>query len=163
MLKEARKLNSAYVMLLEDDFPICDGKLPYLYHSLCRSVQRDPNSCGFFASTGGNSLILRRGYSLNSAINELQNTLKNDWKGEEESENAHDIQLQECLEGKRNCPQCKNHFFISPILYFYHIGKKSSTMGRKFINNPWQCDWRHVSELMIHFLAFNNFKKCSHC
>lgn len=131
-------------MILEDDFPVCDGKMLTVFESLCRALQKDPLMCGYFPGTGGSSLTFRRGFSLEMSMNEMSTLIESDKIDPQGAKDyPHDVQLQDCLAGLGKCFTCKNHFYISPYLYFYHIGTKSSTMKRTFINNPWQCYWRH--------------------
>jgi hypothetical protein len=96
LLEEARSLNnSTYVMILEDDFPLCDS------HSFrdvidgleqASAIRKDdgrPN-CGVFFATGGSALALRRDTSLDLLINVLTAAIH---------EEPHDVVMQHCLLG----------------------------------------------------------------
>jgi hypothetical protein len=121
----------------------------------------DEQSCGLFAATGGNGLIFRRETSLPVVIQLLKKKIK-----EKKNKLNHDQQMQYCMEGaleewyERLCVlmcisvSCKGHFYITPSLYFYHIGYKSSTTGR-VQHKAWQCGWRHVSSCFVRLISYS--------
>eukprot|EP01080_Neovahlkampfia_damariscottae_P009638 gene9638-1842_t len=147
-------MNYKYLLLLEDDFPICKNQLQNILLSLCHIESIDKKSCGLFTGMGGSGIIFNIQNSLVRLKKELfLNPIYI---------HAHDIQIQLCLDGTL-CKKCKHHFYISPSLYFFHIGYDTSTYRRKQKKSSWQCGWRHVytnskrAKIIdkIHFQKFN--------
>jgi hypothetical protein len=53
-----------------------------------------------------------------------------------------DIILQECLKGNyQDCSECR--MMIPQTLLMRHIGHNTSTSGRVYDSNEFQCGWRH--------------------
>jgi hypothetical protein len=123
-----------YLLLTEDDFPICKDKFVNILSSLCHIEKIDKEFCGFFSGMGGAGLIfnIQKTLEMTKILLKLSQYMNN----------PHDIAIQLCLDGT-SCKHCDGHFYISPHLYFKHIGHESSTYLRKQ-TKKWQCGWRNV-------------------
>jgi hypothetical protein len=59
-------LNSAYIMLIEDDFPLCKTgwskfvQIFYKAYGPSPDFERKAGPCGIFAATGGSGILVRR-------------------------------------------------------------------------------------------------------
>lgn len=125
-LSYASEEESAYVVLTEDDFPLCPGAWEELGRGLVRTNEVMPDTeegaghCGVFFATGGSGLAIR-----GSVARTLPGLLlgEEDARGEEREERARrgewsvraedegadtpDLVIQDCLRGRvEGCEQC---------------------------------------------------------
>jgi hypothetical protein len=144
-----------YLLLTEDDFPICNDKFVTILSSICHIEKIDNEFCGFFAGMGG------AGYLFN--VKKVLEMMKILLKLSVNMNDPHDITMQLCLDGT-SCKHCDGHFYISPHLYFKHIGHESSTYFRKQ-KKKWQCGWRNVyttsrkAQIVSDKIKMKNFKQ----
>lgn len=147
ILQEAQALNSDYVLLLEDDFPICAYKWHVLMQKMCTIQQHQVNNCGLFTATGGSGFVIPTRTALPVLLQFLQSK-QDAWPLE-----PHDILMQVCLAGIAPACQatCNMRYYTTPTLLFYHTGWKSSTIpDREFPMDRWQCGWRNPMTEQAH-------------
>ncbi|CAG8525999.1 6557_t:CDS:2 [Dentiscutata erythropus] len=132
----AENFKSAYIALVEDDFPLCDGKWKEMLTVIYNANLRVPRHCGIFVGTGGSGLFMRN----NKALVASDLLLK-----EESREIPPDIILQNCLMGRaKGCEECTQTLVTSKVLLMYHIGYNTSTSpDRIYLKKDFQCGWRH--------------------
>jgi hypothetical protein len=127
LVAESMEPQSHYIGIIEDDFPICPGKLREVFRIVRDANRLVPDHCGVFVGTGGSGLIIRTAiYQQALAAMEVHPFA--------------DIGLQDCLRGK-TCKGCQ--VVISSSLLMYHTGHDSSTMGNSYRRNVHQCRDRH--------------------
>jgi len=130
--------NASYVMLLEDDFLLCQDGWNNILLSLDMAQGEVPRHCGVFVATGGSGLIFR-----NSALEVVYASLTQ--AREEISNRPSDVIMQDCLLGKiQICHQCSSTLVVSSSMLFGHIGHNSSTVENHYLPKDWQCGWRQV-------------------
>ncbi|CAG8637953.1 15918_t:CDS:2, partial [Gigaspora rosea] len=127
----AENFKSTYIALVEDDFPLCDGKWKEVLTVIFNANLRVPKHCGIFVGTGGRK---------NKALVASNLLLK-----EESLEIPPDIILQNCLMGSgKGCEECTQTLVTSKVLLMYHIGYNTSTSpDRTYLKKDFQCGWRH--------------------
>ncbi|KAG2373169.1 hypothetical protein C9374_012771 [Naegleria lovaniensis] len=152
---EKRVRDKSFILLLEDDFPVCEQHMKKLIQLLRISqLQYPENLCGIFMGTGGSSILMN-----SSVLPHLSQILRKDptfengrlFKNEDGSIRPlpHDVMIQSCLLGEfKDCREdpvlrnCKS--IVSDRLFFRHAGEKAPT--DKFLShkgNKWQCGWRN--------------------
>lgn len=131
-------ISNAYVVLLEDDFPICGPKAWREMETIVyQANQQAPNHCGIFVGTGGSGLFLKPDIShLLTSQALLFKYAK---------QHPPDIIIQKCLLGElEECHSCKQSLVASKTLLMHHIGYNASTSAdRKYKKDEFQCNWRH--------------------
>ncbi|KAI8048803.1 hypothetical protein BDF22DRAFT_726781 [Syncephalis plumigaleata] len=131
------KTSSAYVTLVEDDFPLCgDDAWQTLLRVLWEAGTHQPHRCGAFVGTGGTGIILHHSM-IKPAAKLLVNTDYN--------QVPPDVLLQDCLLGRIPlCSYCKNTMIISRVILMRHLGYNTSTSNyRTYGKEMYQCGWRH--------------------
>ncbi|KAI8338920.1 hypothetical protein BC941DRAFT_262705 [Chlamydoabsidia padenii] len=127
--------SSAYVALLEDDFPIC-GRHAWreIENVIYEANIQVPGHCGVFVGTGGSGLFLKPDIATLVSRLLLQYT-----------DIPPDIVIQKCLLGELDeCRACSQTLVASKTLLMHHIGFNASTSeDRKYKKNEFQCGWRH--------------------
>ena len=150
---EKRVRDKSFILLLEDDFPVCENHMKKLIQLLQISqIQYPENLCGIFMGTGGSSILIN-----SSVLPHLSQILRKDptfengrlFKNEDGSIRPlpHDVMIQSCLLGEfedcRENPVLRNcKSIVSDRLFFRHAGEKAPT--DKFLShkgNKWQCGW----------------------
>ncbi|EPZ34617.1 hypothetical protein ROZALSC1DRAFT_30609 [Rozella allomycis CSF55] len=123
----SNSFDSRYIALIEDDFPLCEGKWSTFMRALYQLQLESPDHCSLFIGTGGRQTI----------ANTLSNLLVN------ESNYPTDVILQKCLRGHfQECSSCK--MVATKTLLMYHVGYNTSTMNsRLYGQEQFQCGWRH--------------------
>ncbi|KAI8071495.1 hypothetical protein BC940DRAFT_270282 [Gongronella butleri] len=138
----SQEKTSAYIALLEDDFPIC-GRHAWreIENIIYLANTRVPNHCGVFVGTGGSGLFLK------PDIARLASDLLFKY-----DDMPPDIVIQQCLLGKLpECASCQQQLVISKTLLMHHIGYNTSTSDdRSYKKNEFQCNWRHPFVSPIH-------------
>ncbi|CAG8595249.1 11574_t:CDS:2, partial [Scutellospora calospora] len=132
----SENFKSTYIALVEDDFPLCDGKWKEMLTVIYNANIQVPQHCGIFVGTGGSGLLIRK----NKALFASDLLLK-----EESQEIPPDIILQNCLMGRaKGCEECTQTLVTSKVLLMYHIGYNTSTSpDRIYQKKEFQCGWRH--------------------
>ncbi|ORX51618.1 hypothetical protein DM01DRAFT_1307372 [Hesseltinella vesiculosa] len=127
--------SSAYVAMLEDDFPIC-GRRAWreIENIIYLANTHMPHHCGVFVGTGGSGLFLK------PHVAKLASQLLFKYV-----DMPPDIVIQQCLLGKLpECVTCSQQLVISKTLLMHHIGYNTSTSSERSYNkNEFQCNWRH--------------------
>ncbi|KAJ7492103.1 hypothetical protein FB451DRAFT_516703 [Mycena latifolia] len=165
-LRWAGTRQAEWVMLMEDDFPLCGKRGRDGLARVMQELERGRKSeylerRGAFIGTGGSGLIFHR--SLLSIVSkilrlhaEVQSALPNDV-----FHRPADLIMQDCLLG--NDPLCPRraevikihanatslsvppggNLVITSRLIIDHIGAEASTAGRTYGQDQWRCGWRH--------------------
>ena len=125
-----------FIMLHEDDFPICPGTWSWNEDAI--SLSSKHNSCGVFLGTGGAGLVIKRKVVPQVISLLLDNSL----------EAPADVKVQNCIRGMytKHCSLCHNtSLLVASHLVFGHIGFISS-MNHAYskTNSKWSCGWRHA-------------------
>jgi hypothetical protein len=142
------KTASAYVTLIEDDFPLCGKDAWQMFlRVLWEANTHLPHRCGAFVGTGGTGIILHH-----SMIETAAKLLVNP----DYERTPPDVLLQDCLKGDIPlCSYCKKTMIISRVLLMRHIGFNTSTSDyRSYTEEMYQCGWRHPF-VSIHVLYIN--------
>eukprot|EP01112_Ceratiomyxa_fruticulosa_P015288 TRINITY_DN4470_c0_g1_i1.p1 TRINITY_DN4470_c0_g1~~TRINITY_DN4470_c0_g1_i1.p1 ORF type:complete len:653 (-),score=88.85 TRINITY_DN4470_c0_g1_i1:95-2053(-) len=139
MLGDALLTNSSYIMLLEDDFVLCENGWNSMLFTIDSIMNELPNHCGVFVATGGSGLIFTY-YSTPLVIEALL------FANESTPDIPSDIVMQKCVRGTPEtiCGQCKDNLGVSSEMIFKHIGGNSSTVENMYVDDEWQCGWRQV-------------------
>ncbi|KAG1829362.1 hypothetical protein EV424DRAFT_449518 [Suillus variegatus] len=132
-----------WVMLVEDDFPVCGEWGWRGILSVMNELQRG-GKYGGFVGTGGSGLIIHR--SLLPILTHIMrmHALQDSPIPPSVRYRPADIIIQDCLGGKDLlCPR-NSTLVITSRLVMDHIGGSASTMrGRVYPADRWKCGWRH--------------------
>lgn len=131
----ADNYQSTYIVLVEDDFPVCGAKEWRQIESVIYNANMaSPGHCGVFVGTGGSGLFLK------PKIAKLVSGLLLKYPSL-----PPDIIIQQCLLGNlTECRECSQTLVTSKTLLMYHIGYNTSTSAdRSYKKNEFQCGWRH--------------------
>lgn len=154
-IKYALEENLAFIMLIEDDFPLCQGAWPLLLSIMKRAYAPFPRledgPCGVFVGSGGSGLIIRR--DIARIVSRILLTY---------SALPTDIIIQDCLRGKlQECAIClprdgvggQRHegalvggggLVVGQRMIMRHVGFNASTFDdREYYEGDFQCGWRH--------------------
>ena len=133
-----------FVMIAEDDMPLCPEAWPTLHALLAHSFDptqstQSRQACGIFIGTGGSGLIFHHQIA-HQAIRVLRSPLF--------PNRPADILLQQCLRG--HLPECstcshpRRKLLVPARLMMRHIGFAVSSFGdRTYGSDAFQCGWRH--------------------
>ncbi|KAG0694900.1 hypothetical protein DFH29DRAFT_957937 [Suillus ampliporus] len=135
-----------WIMLVEDDFPLCGEWGWRGILGVMIELQRD-GKYGGFVGTGGSGLIIH--HSLLPILTYIlrAHALKHSPLPPSVPHRPADIVIQDCLFGTDLlCPHNAKEptLVISSRLVMDHIGGSASTMrGRVYAAEKWRCGWRH--------------------
>ncbi|CAO3607993.1 unnamed protein product [Cunninghamella blakesleeana] len=135
---QINEITNAYIVLLEDDFPICGQRAwQEMKTIIYQANQQLPNHCGIFVGTGGSGLFLKPEIATILTSQRLLYTYANQYPP--------DIIIQKCLLGElKECQMCSQSLVASKTLLMHHIGYNASTSAdRKYKKDEFQCNWRH--------------------
>ncbi|KAF9582450.1 hypothetical protein BGW38_000194 [Lunasporangiospora selenospora] len=139
--KIGTEMDSAYLGIMEDDFPFCKHGWQDMLNTVYEANQRVKEHCGVFVGTGGSGLIFKRAVALTASFI-LENDVLMAAQGLEVP--PPDITLQDCMLGLHDyCSTCAGTMVISRTLAQKHLGYNSSTSGDGYDKNQFQCGWRH--------------------
>jgi hypothetical protein len=136
----SRRWRTAYVGIIEDDFPLCQGQWREFMHIIWEANQRVPGHCGIFVGTGGSGLLFRRDVAL--LASEL---LMREKKKPKDKREPPDVTLQRCIRGthERCAAKCSHTLVTSRTLLMHHVGYNTSTSDdRVYAQDMFQCGWR---------------------
>ncbi|ORX40792.1 hypothetical protein BD324DRAFT_612126 [Kockovaella imperatae] len=167
-----RGADTDWVMLIEDDFPLCPGRWSVVETVMNRleSDRLNGDIRSGFIGTGGSGLIIHKSY-LPILIHLLRlHSAKNSILPSDVHRRAPDQIVQDCLLGRpsslcerkprdrrsilpfslfseRGVPQDNGNMIISSRLVLDHIGGMATTQHAKAFNSDkWRCGWRHPFE-----------------
>ncbi|KAG2124844.1 uncharacterized protein EDB93DRAFT_491446 [Suillus bovinus] len=135
-----------WVMLVEDDFPVCGEWGWQGILNVMNELQRG-GKYGGFVGTGGSGLIIHR--SLLPILTYIMriHALQHSPIPPSVQYRPADIIIQDCLWGRDLlCPHNSKEpvLVITSRLVMDHIGGSASTMrGRVYPADRWKCGWRH--------------------
>ncbi|KAG1717585.1 uncharacterized protein EDB91DRAFT_1190129 [Suillus paluster] len=135
-----------WVMLVEDDFPVCGEWGWRGILGVMNELQRD-GKYGGFVGTGGSGLIIHRTLLPILTYILRAHALQHSPLPPSVGHRPADLIIQDCLFGADLlCPHNTKEptLVISSRLVMDHIGGSASTMkGRMYAAEKWRCGWRH--------------------
>lgn len=145
----AEGLPAEWIMLTEDDFPLCPGGWDVVSTVMNKleSERRAGRISSGFVGTGGSGLILHHSYLpiLQMVLREYSRSASRLPPGVHRR--APDQVIQDCLRGTPGslCERREGKIIITSRLVMDHIGGMATTTEGKSLNSDkWRCGWRHA-------------------
>ncbi|KAJ7590941.1 hypothetical protein C8J56DRAFT_934270 [Mycena floridula] len=150
-----KRAPAEWILLVEDDFPLCHGKIGWDAVSRVMSIlessripgEDTPDKRAGFVGTGGSGLVIHK--SLIPILILLMRThAEIDSKLPANADRRPpDVVVQDCLLGvDLLCPKSSQgaNMVITSRLMMDHIGGMfSTTPGKQGNSDKWRCNWRH--------------------